>query len=358
MNINLRTLWLLTGLLGAFPATVAATTRGGAPQHGDYALTAHADTPGDVPGDITGEPESINVDIDNMDDASRDANAEEEPEVDGAEPLEIERILFGGPPSISSRLSEEDATINNRFALVAHRPSYIMPFTWNFEADDASFADYDAPIDPLEMKFQLSLKVPMWDEPVGEGSQLSFGYTQQAWWQAYNSEVSRPFRETNHEPELMLDLITDFEWLGFTNRVIRFGLNHHSNGRAEPRSRSWNRIYAEFLVERGSFAMSFRPWVRIPESAEDDDNPDIQEYLGHFEVRFGWRNGDNNYTLMLRNNLESQGNRGAVEATWSYGVNDKVRGYVQVFSGYGESLIDYNRSVTRLGIGVQLTDWL
>lgn len=282
-----------------------------------------------------------------------------EPESDGeGENLDIERILFGGPPSISGRLDEEDATVNNRFALIAHRPSYIMPITWNFQADDASFSGYNAPIDPLEMKFQLSLKVPVWDDPVGEDSRLSFGYTQRAWWQAYNSEVSRPFRETNHEPELMLDFLTDFEWLGFTNRVIRIGVNHQSNGRTEPLSRSWNRIYAEFLVERGGFAMSLRPWVRIPESAADDDNPDIEDYLGHFEIRFGWRNGENNYTLMLRNNLESQGNRGAVEATWSYAVNENVRGYVQVFSGYGESLIDYNRSVTRLGIGVQLTDWL
>lgn len=284
------------------------------------------------------------------------------PEADSAEdePLDIEEILFGGAPGISKRLEAEESA-GTRFALIAHKPTYIMPVTWNFEPDDASFQEYNAPIDPLEMKFQLSVKVPVWEDPVGEHSRLSFGYTQRAWWQAYNDStetVSRPFRETNHEPELMLDMISDFEFLGFTNRVIRLGLSHQSNGKAEPYSRSWNRVYAEFLIERGGFAISLKSWYRIPEPDSEDDNPDITDYMGHAELRIGWKRSENLYTLMLRNNLESGTNRGAIQATWSFPLNEHVGGYVQIFSGYGESLIDYNRSVTRIGFGVQLSDWL
>lgn len=277
------------------------------------------------------------------------------------EPLNIEEILFGGTPGVSQRIEEEQASANNRFSLITHKPTYIMPITWNFKANDASFQEYNAPIKPLEMKLQLSVKVPVWEDPVGEQSRLSFGYTQQAWWQAYNEStetVSRPFRETNHEPELMLDMLSDFKFLGFTNRVIRFGLSHQSNGKVEPYSRSWNRVYVEFLIERGGFAISFKPWYRLPELDAEDDNPDITDYLGHAELKIGWKRSENLYTLMLRNNLESGANRGAIEVSWSFPLGEHAGGYVQIFSGYGESLIDYNRSVTRLGFGVQLSDWL
>lgn len=280
-----------------------------------------------------------------------------EPEESEA-PSEFEEILFGGPPSVSERLQEEEEGEASRFALIAHHPTYLMPFTWNFEADDASFAEFGAPIKPQEITLQISLKVPVLKEPFGAGSQLTAGYTQRAFWQAYNGEVSRPFRETNHEPELMLDFVTDYRLFGFTNRVVRFGANHQSNGRSDPYSRSWNRLYAEFLLERGGFAISLKPWARIPESSSDDDNPDIRDYLGHGELRIGWRRGDNNYTAMFRNYLESDFEYGAFQLTWSYGMSRGLRGYVQLFTGYGESLIDYNRRVTRIGFGVQLTDWL
>jgi len=64
--------------------------------------------------------------------------------------------------------------------------------------------------------------------------------------------------------------------------------------------------------------------------------------------------------MMLRNQLESGFEDGAVELSWSIPVfNYKpLKGYIQYFYGYGESLIDYDRKVNRIGVGISITDWI
>ena len=63
---------------------------------------------------------------------------------------------------------------------------------------------------------------------------------------------------------------------------------------------------------------------------------------------------------MLRNILDSGFEKGTVELSWSFPVGDykHMKGYVQYINGYGESLIDYNQHVNRIGVGIALTDWL
>ena len=52
--------------------------------------------------------------------------------------------------------------------------------------------------------------------------------------------------------------------------------------------------------------------------------------------------------------------RGAFELGWSFPLwkYPYLKGYIQYFSGYGESLIDYNQHVNKVGIGFALSDWL
>ncbi|MBP6514864.1 MAG: phospholipase A, partial [Steroidobacteraceae bacterium] len=216
--------------------------------------------------------------------------------------------------------------------------------------------------DETEAKFQLSVKLPVVRNLFGIGT-LYAAYTGTSWWQVYNKEVSAPFRETNHEPELFLAMPTGWQAAGFRLPVVSVGLVHESNGRAQPLSRSWNRIYAEFVAERGNLALSFKPWYRLPESkkqdpmeADGDDNPDITDYLGHFELGAAWRIKDDVLRAQLRRNFR-KGN-GGLELSWSHPLRSNLKLFTQYYQGYGESLIDYNDYTHRIGVGVSFGDVL
>ena len=259
--------------------------------------------------------------------------------------------------AIDERLRLEWETRDNPFVITPHRPTYILPLSYNRRPNDRPYlTDPELSAEESEFKFQFSFKVPLvkgiW---FGEGY-FSFAYTQQSFWQAYNGDYSSPFRETNHEPELLFRFPVDFQLFGMAGRLIGLHLNHQSNGRSGNLSRSWNRLMLEFVFERGDTYLSLKPWWRLPES--EDDNPDIEAYLGHFELRALRKYQDHSFGLMWRNNLRVEDNRGALQLDYTFPIKKRLNGYVQVFSGYGESLIDYDHYTNRVGLGILLTNWL
>lgn len=269
--------------------------------------------------------------------------------------------------AISKRMIKERQTAFNPYVITPHKMNYILPVTLtdniNQEAYD-SFSNWAEHLKDAEAKFQISLKVPLTTGNVfNKGDQLFFGFTLESWWQLYTESISRPFRETNYQPEIFYFM--PMNWHPFdTNSGVSFGFEHQSNGRSQLISRSWNRIYANFLFEKNNFALSFRPWYRIPEgdkvttiSATGDDNPDIDDYMGHFELglAYDWREGYE-ISMKLRENFARH--HGAIELGFTFPLWGKLRGYAQYFNGYGESLIDYNHKQQRIGIGFALTDIL
>jgi phospholipase A1 len=261
--------------------------------------------------------------------------------------------------ALEPRLRSARRLEHEPFAMRPYRPNYLLPIAYSEQIGELSLpSDPQTGLDSVEVKFQLSLQFHLADNLLGSGGDLYAAYSQVSFWQAYNGEASRPFRETNHEPEIGMSWLTDFRVLGFTNRVLRVGLVHQSNGRSEPLSRSWNRVFGLFGLERGRFAVLVRPWWRIPETDGQDDNPDIDEYLGYGEVYLLYRWGRQTLGVMARNNLDTDENRGALQVDWSYPLTPKLKAYAQYFNGYGESLIDYDRRVTRVGLGIMLTDWI
>ncbi len=262
--------------------------------------------------------------------------------------------------ALNERIQQEERVEASRFSILPHRTNYLLPVTYNTSPNRKVYAN--APggsenVDNLEVKFQISLKTPVWDHIIGNNGTLYVAYTQLAFWQAYNSDSSSPFRELNFEPEIFLAYRTGYQFLGITSQAVTLGLDHQSNGRSEPLSRSWNRVVANLVFSVGGTYVNLRPWYRIPEKTKNDDNPDIEDYLGYGELFVLRKFGENSFSLMLRNNLQAE-NRGAVQLDWSFPLGKKFKGYVQYFNGYGESLADYNHASNRFGIGVMLTDWL
>ncbi|WP_319550571.1 phospholipase A [Desulfogranum marinum] len=266
---------------------------------------------------------------------------------------------------VTDRVHKDRQHVLQPFTLMAHKPNYILLAAYNASGfnsapwketfGDPTLEDWE----DTEAQFQLSVKFPllvnMWDDTFD----IYAAYTNRSFWQIYY-EDSAPFRETNHEPEAWVQFHPDWELFGFKNTWNSFGINHQSNGRGGSLSRSWNRLFAWITVERGNLAMSFKPWYRIPEDDDDDDNPDITDYLGHYELSASYKWGEHVFSVMSRNNLESGFEKGAVELSWSFPLWDwpYLKGYVQYFNGYGRSLIDYNQHSNVIGIGFSVTDWL
>jgi phospholipase A1 len=250
------------------------------------------------------------------------------------------------------------------FLLRPHKQNYFLPARWSNNPNEQPHsptqpAPPPSDLNNVEAKFQISLKTKVAEDLFGGHSDLWLGYTQQSSWQVYNGALSRPFRETDYEPEMMLVIPFNADMLGLKARFLNLGLVHQSNGRADPLSRSWNRAYAQIGIEEGKFALLARAWYRFPESADNDNNPDIEHYLGYGDIVavYKW-NARNTVSLHIRDNLSTQDNKGAVQLDWSFPLYGRLKGYLQIFSGYGESLIDYNWRQTTIGIGVLLTDWM
>jgi phospholipase A1 len=266
------------------------------------------------------------------------------------------------PESLSmlSRTWQLDKHNNAKtFQLLPHHANYLLPIRYTDKPNLSPSSPtanhqvpFELPIDNSEAKFQLSVKVKILDDLWRENIDLWFAYTQQSNWQVYNTSHSAAFRETNYQPEAILTIRTRGDVLGWQWRLLNLGFIHESNGRALPTSRSWNRVYGEFGLEKERWTMMIRPWLRIPETAADDDNPDIRDYFGSSDVRVAYAHNEQIYSALGRFNPKT--GRGAIQLDWTFPISGSLKGYVQLTSGYGESLVDYNHAQNTLGLGLLL----
>ncbi|EXJ16412.1 phospholipase A [Imhoffiella purpurea] len=261
------------------------------------------------------------------------------------------------PAASAARSLAEDLDRRRSLGVRLYRPNYLLPVTYN-DNPNRNIPDeerLDIPflgdaLDNVEMKFQISFEVPLWTDILERDLDVYFAYTQLAFFQAYNQEYSSPFRETNYEPELGLNWQPDLSLLGWRLHSTRLMLDHQSNGRSDPLSRSWNRLIGQAEADRGPYHLALRIWS--PLEPNPSDNPDIYEYLGYGELHAGYDLGKQHVSLMFRNPTHP-----SVQIDWTYSLGGAVKLYLQYFNGYGESLLDFDHSVNRIGLGFLLNEW-
>ncbi len=216
-----------------------------------------------------------------------------------------------------------------------HKEMFILPVSWANEYNG----------EEIELIFQMSAKQQIFD------SHFYFAYTQKSFWQPYNLEDSSPFRETNYNPELFYRFMPGR--FPVDNLGADMGYEHESNGQSDPDSRGWDRLYIAPFFPYGNTLFYLKLWYRT--QAGGDNNSDITDFLGFGELHYFHQIFNAHlFHLTLKGNMVE--NKGAFNIHYSFpSPSGNMFFVIKLRHGYGESLIDYNRLITRVGIGIMFT---
>ena len=241
--------------------------------------------------------------------------------------------------------SSLEQLITKDFGIYPYKKNYFLPATYSFNKINDQ--------DRFETAFQISLEKPISHNFFGFNEIISLAYTQKSFWQTAAS--SAPFRETNYEPEVFAQIpLNNFDYL----KLMKLSFLHSSNGKASSSSRSLNRAYLQTFFQFDNLFVAPRVWFRIPENSKNDNNKDFYKYYGYGDLNFLYTHKQHTFEHLLRNNLRFDStNKGAFEFNWSFPLPEFLYsknsfGLFQIFHGYGHSLIDYDKEVTNIGIGV------
>lgn len=268
--------------------------------------------------------------------------------------------------TMSERWELDSIHKRGTFLISPYKPIFVLPVHWSSKPNEQPFSGNENPdyvaepgvnYNNIETKFQLSFKTKVLENALWGKADLWIAYTQKSHWQLYNASLSRPFREINYEPEVILNFPVNFKVLGVNARMFGVAFNHQSNGKSLPFSRSWNRIILHAGFDSGNWSFYLRPWLKL--RAEKDENPDINKYIGKAELNVIYTLKGNVFSFIGSHNLQfDQTLRGMGTFSWSYPIKGNFKGYLQVTHGFGETLIDYNNLQTTVGVGISLVEWL
>lgn len=267
--------------------------------------------------------------------------------------------------TIEQRKNNYQNLRQNRYGLLPHRAVFLMPVVYNWlphediyerVKDIKNSGGNNHFYKKNEAEFQVSFAIPVVKDIGDRKWDFMFAYTHHAYWQVYNSAWSRPFRETNYMPELFSRYIyfESKKFLGFGLHSLDAGYIHQSNGQIQILSRSWDRFFIRVFIEGYGVRALVSAWYRLEDKKEQDDNPDIYKYMGYGELEFFKSFEKHSFQFKMPIMARHQ----SFEFNYSRPMSEGVRWFASYQSGYGHSLIEYNRFTQRFGLGFLLDNIL
>ncbi|MCS7091230.1 MAG: phospholipase A [Verrucomicrobiota bacterium] len=217
-------------------------------------------------------------------------------------------------------------------------------------------------------KFQISFKYRVVNEegflagriPWLQG--LHLAYTQTSLWD-WNRE-SKPFFDSSYKPEVLWsweNLLSNRSSASWVRCDLQGGFQHESNGKAGADSRSLNLAYVGPTFIFGppdGLQLKIQPrlWTYI---GGLEENPDLPDYRGYGDLRLtlGWPRG---LQLSAWGRMGHEGDRGSLQLDLTYPMMRLLSGsfslylHAQYFTGYGESLLDYDARSSMFRVGLSL----
>ncbi len=200
-----------------------------------------------------------------------------------------------------------------------------------------------------DVKFQISFAIRLTNATLPWNTFLYIMYTQKTFWNVF--ENSLPMRDLNFNPGIgwSKPFFSKDRYIGKMTLLIE----HESNGKDGPDSRSWNRISlcGNALISE-NLAVHSKIWIPIIDGM---NNKDILNYCGIWQAGVVYTTTNRKFqfglTMVKRKGWNLNANT-ILEASWKVNPKTNLNLFMQYYQGYGENLIDYNVYHSRIRFGI------
>lgn len=243
-------------------------------------------------------------------------------------------------------------------SLEAYKTTYFIPASYYAKRPKSWVST--TTFKHVEMEVQFSLKYQFTQDLMGLDERYYVAYTHHSFWQIY--AYSKPFRENIYNPEFFVRF--PIRGAGHLT-MIQAGYEHKSNGQYDTEnvrlnnqlignlSKSIDVWYTMFRYSNENLRADLKLWYPMKNTL--DDNPDMMDYYGYSSLQVRYKFSDNQVlSAMVRGNFATQ--KGTFEASYAYPLGKSINLYIKGFSGYVDTLVDYNQYVNKVGIGLSFSN--